>query len=102
MKKRRDKYIFSEFSGELIDKVSFSEGADVVLEKVLRNESLYSLLSELSVTEQNILEYKIIDKMAFKEISKIIGISEEATRKRYQRILKKLQEQGKRERSNEG
>lgn len=97
IKKRRNKYILSEFSDKLIDKLSFSEGADIAFEKAIRNESLYSLLGELSVIEQNILEYKIIDRMKFKEIAKIIGISEEAARKRYQRILKKLNERGKRE-----
>ena len=95
MKKRRDKTILSEFSEELIDGVESSEGADIVLERIFEKENLYTLLSELAVIEQNILEFKIIDEWTFKEISKIIGISEEAAKKRYQRILKKLQNRGK-------
>lgn len=95
MKKRQNKIIFSEYSDELIDSVAFSEGVDTILERQIEYESLNSLLSDLSEIEKNIIEFKIIDGLTFREISEKYGISEEAVKKRYQRILKKLREKKK-------
>ncbi len=95
MKKKQSKIIFLDYSEALIDKTKCSEGADVVLEKMLENEELYSLLSVLSKLEYKILEFRVIDKLKFKEIGKAIGVSEEAAKKRYQRIIKKLREEGR-------
>lgn len=91
MKKRQSKIICSEFYESLIDSADFSEGSDAILERMFENKNLYALLEKLSVKEQAIIEFKIIDELAFKEISEIVSISEEAARKRYQRALKKLQ-----------
>lgn len=91
MKKKQSKLIFIDGSEGLIDKVKFSEGADITLEKMIRNEELNALLSKLSKLEYKILELRVIDKLKFKEIGNVIGASEEAAKKRYQRIIKKLQ-----------
>lgn len=91
MKKRQSKIICSEFYESLIDSADFSEGSDAILERMFENKNLYALLEKLSVKERAIIKFKIIDELAFKEISEIVSISEEAARKRYQRALKKLQ-----------
>ena len=91
LKKKQNKIVFSEFPETLIDIVTFSEGVDVILERMFENRSLYALLKQLSVKERTMIKFKIIDELTFKEISKIMSISEEATRKKYRRTLKKLQ-----------
>lgn len=93
MKKKQSKIIFLDYSEALIDKTKYSEGADIALEKMLENEELNNLLSKLSKLEYKILELRVVDKLKFKEIGKAIGVSEEAAKKRYQRIIKKLQEE---------
>ncbi len=102
IKKSQAKIFLSETSDNLIDRVSFTEGSDVILERMIENQRLNTLLDTLSTLEKNILEFKIIDRLTFKEISKNVGISEEAAKKRYQRILKKLQEKEKMRGSNGG
>ncbi len=92
MKKRQKKVLFSDFSEELINRVSYSEGADMILEKVMLEENVNSLLSALSDLERDILEFRVIDGLTFKEIAKRVGLSEEASKKRYQRMLKKIKE----------
>lgn len=92
IKKRQSKVALSEFSEEIIDHEVSSKGADVILQQMAESENLNTLLSELPIIEQNILELKIIDKLTFKEISCAVGLSEEAAKKRYQRTLKKLKE----------
>ncbi len=90
LKNRQRKVILSEHSDNLIDSVACSQGADVLLEQMMKHEDLNSLLSDLSQLEKEILEIKLIDGLTFKEISKKVGMSEEAVKKRYQRIIKKL------------
>ncbi len=93
MIKKQSKIIFLDYSEDLIDKTKCSEGADVTLEKMLENEELNNLLSKLSKLEYKILELRAVYKLKFKEIGKAIGVSEEAAKKRYQRIIKKLREE---------
>ncbi len=96
MKKKQSKVLFLDYSEALIDKTEFSEGADIMLEKIQENENLYELLTVLSRLEYEILQLRVIEQLKYKEIAQIIGVSEEAAKKRYQRIIKKLrQEQGR-------
>ncbi len=101
MKKSQGKIILSDTSDDLIDSIYFTEGSDVILEKMIENQHLGTLLDTLSKLERNILEFKVIDKLTFKEIAKRIDISEEAAKKRYQRLLKKLRESEGRRCSND-
>ncbi len=90
MKKSQKKIILSDVSDDLIDSLHFEESPDVILERMIENQHLNTLLDTLSILERNILEFKVIDKLTFKEIAKRVDISEEAAKKRYQRLLKKL------------
>ncbi len=98
MKKSQNKILFSEFSEELIDSVSFSESVYMTLFNNLENQELYELLSILNETEYEIFELRAIDRLTFKEIAKRIDIdiSEEATKKKFQRLVKKLREEKER------
>lgn len=92
MKKRQNKLFFSDTFNELLDNINFTEGSDAILERIQEHEDLNTLLNDLSTFERNILEFRVIDRLTFKEIAKRIDLSEEAAKKRYQRLLKKLKE----------
>ena len=56
----------------------------------LNKEKLLSCLDRLSRDERNIIYLRFIHEMKFKDISELLGTTEEAAKKRVQRILKKL------------
>ncbi len=96
MKKAKSKILLSESSEGLIDSIASSESADTVLLKKLEKQELYQLLDILNETEYDIFELRVIDKLRFKEIGQKLNISEEAAKKRYQRLIKKLREESER------
>ncbi len=96
IKNRQKKIIFSEYSEKLMNNVTFLDEFDDILEKMIKHESFSSLLDGLSVDEQEIIELKVIDGLTLKEVGEIMGISEEASKKRYQRIKKKIREKKER------
>lgn len=59
------------------------------LEKA-NKEQLLSCINRLSDDEKNLIYLRYVYEMRFKEISELLGITEEAAKKRGQRILKKL------------
>lgn len=61
------------------------------------NNGYFELISFLSIEEQQLVSLRIIGKFKWKEIAKILGLSEESAKKRYQRILNKIKNQVKEE-----
>lgn len=59
------------------------------LEKVDK-EKLLSCIDRLSDDDKNLIYFRFVNEMKFKDISELLGITEEAAKKRGQRILKKL------------
>ena len=59
------------------------------LEKIDK-EKLLSCIDRLSDDDKNLIYFRFVNEMGFKNISKLLGITEEAAKKRSQRILKKL------------
>lgn len=53
-------------------------------------EKLLFCVNKLSDDEKNLIYLRYVNDMSFKEISGLLGITEEAAKKRSQRILKKL------------
>ncbi len=90
--RKKNRIVFLEFSENVVDDEKFSEGVDVILEKMITNQDLYTILDILSKIERDILELRAVDGLPLNEVSKQIGISYEATKKRYQRLIKKLKE----------
>lgn len=62
---------------------------DEYLEKA-NKEQLLSCVNKLSDDEKNLIYLRYVYEMGFKEISALLKITEEAAKKRSQRILKKL------------
>lgn len=58
--------------------------------KTVNKEKLLSCINMLSDEEKNLIQLRFFHEMRFKEISELFGITEEAAKKRSQRILKKL------------
>lgn len=58
--------------------------------KTVNKEKLLSCIKKLSDEEKNLIHLRFFHEMRFKEISELFGITEEAAKKRSQRILKKL------------
>lgn len=50
------------------------------------------LISPLSEKEQQIVTLKIVGKLTNREIGRVMGITEQAAKKRYQRAIEKLRE----------
>lgn len=97
MIKEKNKVLSSPFSEDIIGEETISETIETILEQAIKKEELENILADLSIIERNILELKLIEGYPFKEISKHLGLTEEASKKRYQRTLKKLQEKRKEE-----
>lgn len=58
--------------------------------KTVNKEKLLSCINKLSDEEKHLLHLRFVNEMKFKNIAKLLGITEEAAKKRGQRILKKL------------
>jgi RNA polymerase sigma-70 factor (ECF subfamily) len=58
--------------------------------KTVNKEKLLSCINKLSDEEKHLLHLRFVNEMKFKNISKLLGITEEAAKKRGQRILRKL------------
>ena len=56
----------------------------------LNKEILISCINRLSEDERYYVHLRYVNEMKFKDISKLLGVTEEAAKKRGQRILKKL------------
>lgn len=87
--RKRKKIIHSED----VDYFYEYNGADQTWEEYLETinkEKLYSCIKRLSKDERNFIYLRFINEMKFKDISELLGITEETAKKRSQRILKKL------------
>ena len=76
-----------------VDYFDHNDGDYDVLEEYLEKVNKVQLLScinRLLDDEKNLIYLRYVYEMKFKEISKLLGITEEAAKKRSQRILKKL------------
>lgn len=62
---------------------------DEYLETV-NKEKLLSCINRLSDDEKNFIHLRFVNEMRLKDISELLGITEETAKKRSQRILKKL------------
>ncbi len=58
--------------------------------KTANKEKLLTCVSRLSGEEKNLIYLRFVHDMGFKHIAELMGITEEAAKKRGQRILKKL------------
>lgn len=58
--------------------------------KTANREKLLSCINRLSDDDKGLLYLRFVYEMGFKQISELLGITEEAAKKRGQRILKKL------------
>lgn len=58
--------------------------------KTLNKEALLSCINKLTDDEKIFVHLRFVNEMKFKDISELLGIAEEAAKKRSQRILKKL------------
>jgi RNA polymerase sigma-70 factor (ECF subfamily) len=58
--------------------------------ETVNKEQLLSCINKLSDDESFFVHLRFVNEMRFKDISKLLGITEEAVKKRSQRILKKL------------
>lgn len=58
--------------------------------EVENKEKLFSCINRLSDDEKDFIYLRFLNDMSFKNISKLLDITEEAAKKRGQRILKKL------------
>ncbi len=96
IKKRQGKLLFSEYSDEIIDSVAFSGSEDYIIDEIISKENLEILLSVLTEEEKEMLELKVINGLTFKELASKIGLSHDVTRKKYQRMIKKLRDREER------
>lgn len=58
--------------------------------ETVNKEELLLCINKLSEDEKNFVHLRFVNEMRFKDISELLGITEEAAKKRSQRILKKL------------
>ena len=58
--------------------------------KTVNSERLLSCVNKLSDDDKNFIHLRFVNEMRFKDISELLDITEEAAKKRGQRILKKL------------
>jgi len=58
--------------------------------KAANKEILISCINKLSDDEKNLIYFRFLNELSFKQISELLDITEEAAKKRSQRILKKL------------
>ena len=78
---------------EDIDHLSISNGKDNIENEYLKTadkEKLLACIDKLSEEERYLIYLRFVNEMKFKDIGKLLDISEEAAKKRGQRILKKL------------
>lgn len=58
--------------------------------ETLTRQELISFINKLSDDEKNFVHLRFVHEMSFKNISELLDITEEAAKKRCQRIIKKL------------
>ncbi len=78
---------------EDVDYFDYNEGDYDIEEEYLETvnkEQLLSCIDRLSDDEKFFVHLRFVNEMRFKDISELLGITEEAAKKRGQRILKKL------------
>ncbi len=80
-------YLNKDNNLTVIDDISFKKQSSE--EEV----GFLELISFLPIEEQQLVSLRIIGKFKWKEIAKILNLSEESARKRYQRILNKIKNQ---------
>ena len=80
-----DDYDITE-SGDILDTL-FSFNMDM-----LENISLWKALRTLSGKDMTIIKLHVLYDNSFKEISKVLGMKEEAVRQRYNRAIKSLRD----------
>lgn len=74
---------FEELADDELIEDDFCKNAD--------HEQLLKAIASLSDEEKYFINLRFTNNMKIKDIAKLVGISEEATKKRGQRIIKKLQ-----------
>ena len=84
-------YLNKDNNLTVIDDISFKKQSSE------EEMGFLELISFLSIEEQQLVSLRIIGKFKWKEIAKILGLSEESAKKRYQRILNKIKNQVKEE-----
>lgn len=58
--------------------------------ETVNKEKLFSCINKLSDDEKNLIHLRYVNEMRFKDIAELLDITEEAAKKRGQRILKRL------------
>lgn len=91
MRKAQSKMLYLDSFDMFVGKDESPMNVDIIVEKIFEKEDLTLLLKTLSDKEYELLELRVLDKLKFSQIAYIMGISEEAAKKRYQRLIEKLQ-----------
>ena len=60
--------------------------------KTIDSQELLSCINKLSDVEKNLIHLRYVNEMGFKEIAELLDITEEAAKKRGQRILGKMRQ----------
>lgn len=98
---RREKnYQATENLDSYQEKSSLSQVEAQIIEE-LEKTSLREKIKDLDQADRLLLIYKYQENMTYKEIGKILSISEEAAKKKGQRILKKLRDKYREEGQDE-
>lgn len=92
--RREKKYLLTEEIEDYQLQKTISPVEEEVTQKV-QQEILIKILEELEEEDQLLVIYHYVDQMTYKDIAKLLGITEEAAKKRGQRILKKLKDKYK-------
>lgn len=75
---------------DYLDSYSQSIDPDEEYIKTADKEKIVSCINSLSDTEKYLIYLRFVNELSFKHIAELLGITEEAAKKRSQRILKKL------------
>lgn len=87
--RKREKIVYAE-DIDYFDHSDIDYSIEEEYLKTVNKEKLLSCINKLSDEEKNLLHLRFVNEMKFKDISKLLGITEEAVKKRGQRILRKL------------
>ena len=90
--KRKHKKVVYEEDIDYLPQSDEAYGLEEEYLKIANKEKLISCINRLSDEEKNLIYLRFINELRFKHISELLDITEEAAKKRVQRILKKLRE----------
>lgn len=75
---------------DILAKQSYETSAENEVIKISTKDEILNYINKLSYEERNLIYMRFVNNMKFKDIGILFNITEEAAKKRSQRILKKL------------